>query len=113
MTAVSTDDGLISLMMQLEQTLQVVQGGDELHKKIVNAPFDHPVETALLFLGFICLFIADEAQQIIHLAGVSNTEYYHMSINGYKFDETKYRIRLDNDTNSIAKAIRSGKSEST
>jgi hypothetical protein len=98
---------------QLQEALSAAKDRAELYQVIATAPFTHKVEMALLFLGFISFFILDDTKQTVRLVAVSDTEYYQMSVQGYNFDLASYVVPLDDSKNSIAKAIKTGKPQST
>jgi hypothetical protein len=97
----------------LAQTLQSAGTGKALWQAIVDAPFDYRVETAFLFLGFICFFLVDEEQATLCLASASSTEEYERSIQGYNFDPDSYRIALDSPNSPLVAAINSGEPQNT
>jgi hypothetical protein len=93
----------------VEQLFDSAGNQKTLYKHIVNAPFEYPVATAFLFLGFISFFLVDEPKALIRLAGVSDTEYYRLSVADYPFRPSAFTVRLDNADNAIAAAIREAK----
>lgn len=80
---------------------------------IANQPFGYPKEMALLFLGFIVLYIVDETSQTLRIRGFSDTEYYRESVSGMKFEPSDYCPQLDDPRNLICKAIRDHKPQLT
>jgi hypothetical protein len=95
-----TDENLTAFMTQLDQTLHALQGRHKLYAAIANKPFENTVETAYLFLGFICLYIVDEANGVVSVGAVSDTEQYRMSIEGYNFDVNTFKLALSDEQNS-------------
>jgi hypothetical protein len=108
-----TDENLTAFMTQLDQTLHALQGRHKLYAAIANKPFENTVETAYLFLGFICLYIVDEANGVVSVGAVSDTEQYRMSIEGYNFDVNTFKLALSDEQNSIVRAINTGDPQST
>jgi len=93
----------------VEQLFDSADDQKTLYKHVVNAPFEYPVATAFLFLGFISFFLVDEAKSLIRLVGVSDTEYYRLSVADYPFRPSAFTVRLDNPDNAIATAVREDK----
>jgi len=107
------DADLAKLYKELGQALAAAKSKRELHRLIVEAPFVHNVAMALLFLGFITFFLVNDEEHNIAIAAVTDNDYYHMSVQGYAFDPSQYKLHLDDASNSIAQAIRKGKPVST
>jgi hypothetical protein len=84
------------------------------HSAIVNVPFNNELDMALLFLGFICIFVVEEKLDRICLKAASDTEQYHLAIDHFKFDPSKYHLYFDkNKDNSIVRAILSNEPQNT
>jgi hypothetical protein len=93
---------------QLAAQLTAVSPKD-LYRAIVSAPFEDKLAMAYLFLGFICLYVVDEASGDIQLKAASGTEEYRLAVEHYNFDLTKFQLRFDTDkNNTIVQAIVSG-----
>ena len=101
-----TDPQLTALRKELQLSLKAATNPTELYEIIANEPFKHPLEMALLFLGFICFYLVDEDKQTIYIAGVSHNEYYEQSIAGYDFEPADYHPSLSDPKNIICEAIR-------
>lgn len=99
---------------ELQRTLEAVQGGDgELFHAIVNTPFEHPVETAFLFLGIIVLLIVNKETGNIDRVALSNTELAKNTTDVSYVPFSEIKIPADDPENIIAKAIRSGEPQDT
>ncbi|HWB39031.1 MAG TPA: hypothetical protein VG604_02200 [Candidatus Saccharimonadales bacterium] len=99
---------------QLTKALQATHSKKSLPKAIVNEPFHQPLAAAYLFLGFIVLYIVAEDGDTVQLSGVSDTEYYEMSVSGYKFSPSQFKLSLAKDTdNTIVEAISTGQPQET
>ena len=69
---------------------------------------------AFLFLGFICLYVVDEAKNEVQLVAASGTEEYARAVERYNFNLTKFHLSLaDNPDNTIVKAIVRSKPQDT
>lgn len=96
---------------QLKRVLLVARP-EELLTKLVDAPFSLKVAMAWLFLGFICVYIVEGDS--VQLKAATGSEYYKLAVEHYKFQPQEYRLDLDKDSsNTIVKAILSGKPETT
>jgi hypothetical protein len=97
----------------LQHALDEAGDAQALHRAIVDAPFDHKVELALLHLGIIVLLRADKSDGMIHRIALSNTEFAKgtTDFSVKRFEDIK--IPIDYAGNSIAKAIRTGKPQLT
>jgi hypothetical protein len=93
---------------KIRERLEAAVDSKEFGAIVANGPFQYELETTLLFLGLITFFLVDEQKQCVRLAGVSDTEYYRMSVKDYKFSPAKYEVPLRNTGNSLVQAITSG-----
>lgn len=86
----------------------------DIYTTIVTAPFTFQAAMAWLFMGFICLYIVDDRDRIVHLKAVSPTEQYKLSVEHYDFKPQQYHVSLDNDPdNTIVQAVQTGKPATT
>jgi hypothetical protein len=84
------------------------------YQMVVEAPFENTLEMALLFVGFICLYIVDEQKQEIQLKGASGTPEYALAVQNYNFNPAKFHLSFDTDQdNTIVQAIASGQPSGT
>lgn len=85
----------------------------DIFKAVVNAPFIDPLEAARMCLGIVVLLMADQKDSLIHRVALSDTELAKSTtlISVKKFEDIK--IPLQNPENLIARAIRSGKPQTT
>lgn len=100
---------------QLRQLLKAAKskGDSQLFQAVVDTPFKQKAEAAFLFLGFISFFLAKPDREV-RLAAVSDTEQYHLSVNGYDFKAEDFRLSLDDDAqNDIVLAINTGQPQTT
>ena len=85
-----------------------------INKTVVDAPFSNKIDMAFLFLGFICLYVVDEAKNEVQLVAASGTEEYARAVERYNFNLTKFHLSLaDNPDNTIVKAIVRSKPQDT
>jgi hypothetical protein len=85
-----------------------------IYSVIANAPFKNELEMALLFLGFICVYVVDEKVNRIRLKAASDTAMYHLAVDHFSFDAKSYYLEFDkNKDNSIVRAIVKGKPQRT
>lgn len=86
---------------------------EELTTLVVNAPFQHKMQTVMMGLGIIVLLIYDESDGLIHRVALSKTEMAEgtVKLSDKKFEEIK--IPISYPTNIIAKAIRDQKPYNT
>jgi hypothetical protein len=102
----STDRLLATgLFTELEDSLRAVQAADgKLYESIVEAPFDHTKDMALIFLGFICYFSMDTAAQALRLEAATHNEYLSQAMASYDSDGTGFVFPLTATDNSIVQA---------
>jgi hypothetical protein len=97
----------------IEKALLVTDTDTELFTVIVNTPFTYKVKTTFLGLGILVLLLANKNNGTIDRIALSNNELAegtkYMSVK--KFEDI--RIPLDYTRNIIAKAIKTGKWQST
>ncbi|HXR50215.1 MAG TPA: hypothetical protein VN778_04280 [Verrucomicrobiae bacterium] len=98
---------------ELHRKLQSASSQFQLFHKVANLPFEYKLEMALLFLGLISLYVADPEEGVVKLAAVSDTEHYRISVQNYKFDPASFKVPLTDHDNSIVKAIKQAKAQST
>jgi hypothetical protein len=98
---------------ELQQHLGPKATKQELYRAIVDSPFEHKVEVALLHLGIVVLLLVDPETKLINRIALSNTELAKgtTDISMKRFEDIK--IPLDYPDNIIAKAIRTGKAQLT
>jgi hypothetical protein len=96
----------------LEQTL-LKAPSEKLYATIVNAPFDFPVQTALLFLGIAVLLLVDPDAGTINRVALSDTELAKNTTDVTMVPFEKIKIPLNDDENIIAKTIKSGVTHDT
>lgn len=82
-------------------------------KAVVDAPFADKLEATRMGLGIVVLLITNRKKGVIDRIALSNTELAKgtTTVSVKKFEDIK--IPLDERDNIIAKAIRSGKPQST
>lgn len=98
-----------SLYADLERDLQAADTDlQALYQAIVSAPFEYERDMALLFLGFISLFVLDEAEQVVVPGAFTQNEYYQHSVADHNFDPTTYKLPLSLTDNVVVKAITTG-----
>lgn len=97
----------------LHQKLARTGTKQELYRTIVDSPFEHKVEAALLHLGIVVLLLVDPETGLINRIALSNTELAKgtTDISIKRFEDIK--IPVDYPDNIIAKAIRTGKPQLT
>lgn len=87
---------------------------DDIYKVIVNAPFTNKSDMALLFMGFICLYVVDEGKSQIQLMAASGTDEYRLAVERYNFKPSQFHLRFDEDkNNTIVQAIVRGRLQDT
>lgn len=81
---------------------------ENLYSIVVNAPFNFPVQTAMIFLGIAVLLVVDSEAGTINRVALSETELAKNTtdVSMVPFEEIK--IPLNDDENIIAKTITSG-----
>lgn len=82
-----------------------------LYRAIVDSPFEHKVEAALLHLGIVVLFLVDPKTRLINRVALSNTEFARGTADIKRLEDIK--IPVDYPDNCIAKAIRTSKPQLT
>jgi hypothetical protein len=98
---------------ELHRKLKAASSQMQLFQTIANLPFEYRLEMALLFLGLITLYLADPEEEVVKLAAVSDTEHYRVSVQNYKFDPSSFKVPLADHDNSIVKAIKQAKAQTT
>ncbi len=102
------------LFKEIEAGLMAVKNDQSgLYRAIVQVPFDHERAMALLFLGFISLFVVDEVNQVVVPGAFTENEYYQHSVADYDFDPTTYKLPLTSTENGVVKAITTGQAVSS
>ena len=93
---------------------QLSTRGKNAYHTVVNAPFADKLGMAWIFLGFICLFLQNHDDELIHLMAASDTDYYRLSVEQYNFDLSAYALDPITDSkNTIVRAIASGDQQQT
>jgi hypothetical protein len=98
---------------QIEKALSVSENDSALFDAIVNTPFQHPVDMALLFLGIVVFLQVNKSTGTIDRISLSKTEPAELTKrkSAKKFEDIK--IPVNYPDNIIAKAIQSNEPQST
>jgi hypothetical protein len=90
---------------ELESALKALKDDKtKAYKAIVELPFTHTKEMALLSIGFLCYFSVDRRAKIIKLENASRNEYYEQAVLDYDFDHTSFVVPFSAAENSMVQA---------
>ena len=104
---ITTDVDIHGLLAALYQELTQTEA-KHLGEAIVQAPYNHPREMGLLFMGFLCFYQPSSDGTAIQYISSSDTEYARQAMEGYDFDLHDYRVPLTATENSLVQAFTTG-----
>ncbi|MFI5271111.1 MAG: hypothetical protein ACHQT9_03645 [Candidatus Saccharimonadales bacterium] len=98
----------------LDEILKGAKNKSELHKLIVNTPFNqYKLQTTFLFLGIIVLLLVDESKQWVERVALSDTELAQRTVEVSPLPFEQIKIRLNDKDNIVCKAIKTNSMQDT
>jgi hypothetical protein len=97
----------------LEHLLSSMHSDRELFEMIVNGPFHNKLHTTHLDLGIVVLLLVDKEGRTIDRIALSDTEPARWAVKMTPMPFHDIKIPLDDETNILAKAIKTAKPQKT